>query len=41
VDKAYVTSAVYEQYEYGGAMYPAWHLVVRIWKMGVPVTLTP
>jgi hypothetical protein len=41
VDKAYVVSAVYEDYEYGGSMYPSWHLVTRTWNIGVPVTLTP
>lgn len=41
VDKAYVVSAVYVDYTYGGQVYPAWHIVVRTWHLGVPVTLTP
>lgn len=40
VDKAYVTSWRYEDYRYAGSVYPAWHLTVSVWKLGVPVTVT-
>jgi hypothetical protein len=31
---------MFEDYGYGGSVYPAWHLVVRMWIDGTPVTWT-
>ena len=41
VSKAYVVSATPVDYSYGGQVYPAWHLVVRVWILGIPAAWTP